>query len=75
MIPAIELKKCMANASILGIVIGKLCHGKKPCPIILFKVDKDSEVSFYLTILPFGLTFRLWVEGNGEFPLDAKEIT
>ena len=58
-ISAIELQKYMADAGILGVVIGKLRYRKKPCLIILFKVDKDSEVSFHHTILPFGLTVRL----------------
>ena len=49
----------MANASIHGIVVGKLRHGKKLCPIILFKVDKDSKVGFHYIILLFGLTIRL----------------
>ena len=75
MISAIEFKRCVANAGILGIVVSKLRHGKKPCSIILLKVDKGSKVGFYHTILPFGLTVRLWIEGNGEFSLDAEEIT
>ena len=74
MISAIELKKCVAGASILGIIVSKLCYGKKPCPIILFEVDKGSEVGFYHTILPLSLTIRLRVEGVGESLLDAKEI-
>ena len=45
----------MANISILGIIISELCYGKKPCSIILVEVDKDLEVSFDQTILPFGL--------------------
>ena len=74
MISAIELERCMAGAGILGIIISKLRHGKKPCPIILLKVDKGLEVDFYCTILPFSLAVRLWVEGGGKFPLNAKEI-
>ena len=64
----------MANASILGIIIGKLHHRKKLCPIILLKVDKSLEVGFHYAILSFGLTIRLWIEGGGESPLNAKEI-
>ena len=64
----------MAGTDILSIVVGKLRHRKKPCPIILLKVDKGSEVDFYRAILPFGLTVRLWVEDGGESPLYAKEI-
>ena len=74
MISAIELKKCVVGASILGIVVSKLYHGKKLCPIILLEVDKGSEVGFHCAILSFDLTIRLWVEGDGEPLLDAKEI-
>ena len=59
MISAVELKKRIASASILGIIVGKLCHGKEPCPIILFKVDESSEVGFYRTILFFSLAIHL----------------
>ena len=65
----------MANASILGIVVGKLCYRKKPCPIILLEVDKDLKIDFYFAILPFGLTVRLLIKSNKESPLDTKEIT
>ena len=64
----------MAGAGILGIVVGKLCHGKKSCLIILLEVDKGLKVGFYCTILPSGLTVRLWIEGGREFSLDAEEI-
>ena len=55
MISAIELKKCVANAGIFGIVVGKFRYRKKLYPIILLKVDKGLEVGFYYTILPFSL--------------------
>ena len=74
MISAIELKICVAGGGIFCVVISKLRHGKKPCLIILLKVDKGLEVGFHYTILPFGLTVRLWVESGGESPLDAEEI-
>ena len=74
MISAIELERCVAGAGILGIVVSELCHGKKSCLIILLEVDKNSEVSFYRTILSLSLAVRLWVEGGGESPLYAEEI-
>ena len=74
MISAIELERCVASTSILGIVVSDLCHEKKPCPIILLKVDKSSEVSFHGTILPLSLAIYLRVEGDGESPLDIEEI-
>ena len=63
----------MASAGILGVVIGKLRHRKKLYQIILFKVNKGLKVGFYRTILPFGLTVRLWVEGGGESLLNTKK--
>ena len=74
MIFAIKLKRCVANAGILGIVIGKFYHKKKPCPIILLTVNKSLEISFYCTILLLNLAVCLRVEGGKKSPLDAKEI-
>ena len=74
MISAIELKKCVANTGILSIVLGKLCHEKKPCSIILLEVDKGLGISFYCTILSPSLVICLRVEDSGESPLNAKEI-
>ena len=64
----------MAGASILSIIVGKLCHGKKLCSIILLKVDKGPEVGFYCIILPLRLAVRLQMEGGKESLLDAEEI-
>ena len=61
----------MTGAGVLGIVIDKLCHEKKPCTIILNKVDESLEIGFYCTILPFGLPVRLRVESGSEFLLDV----
>ena len=74
MVSVVELKRRMANASILGIIISKLCNRKKLCSVILLKVDKNLEISFYYTILLFDLTVCLWVEGGRESPLNAEEI-
>ena len=74
MISAIELKKCIAGAGILGIVVNELCHEKKLCPVILLEVDKGLEVGFYRTILPLSLAVCLRVEGGGESLLDVEEI-
>ena len=73
MIFAVEFEERVAGASILGIIIGKLCHGKKPCPIILLEVDKNLEVGFHYTILPLNLAVCLQVESGGEFLLNAKK--
>ena len=64
----------MVGTSIFGIVVNKLCYRKKPCPIILIKVDKSSEIGFHHAILFFGLTVCLWIEGDRKSLLDTKEI-
>ena len=74
MISAIKLEKCVINAGILGIIVGKLCYKKKPYSIILLEVDKNSEIGFHHTILPLSFTICLWVESGGEFLLNAKKI-
>ena len=74
MIFAIELKKCVASTGIFGVIIGKLYYEKKPYLIILLKVDKNLEVSFYYAILLFGLIVYLWVKDNEKSLLDTKEI-
>ena len=56
---AVELKRYMVGASIFGIIVGKFHHKKKLCPIILLKVVKNLEISFYCAILSFGLTVCL----------------
>ena len=74
MISAIELKKYITSAGIFDIIIGKLRHGKKLCPIILLKVIKDLKICFYCAILSFDQIVRLEMESGGESPLNAKEI-
>ena len=74
MISVVEFEKYIANASIFSIIIRELRYRKKPYPIILFEVDKSLKVGFYYTILFFGLTVYLWIEGGGEFLLNVKEI-
>ena len=64
----------MAGVSILGIVVGKLCHEKKLYSIILLKANKGSKIGFYYIILPLYLAICLQMKGDEKFPLDAKEI-
>ena len=69
-----KFEKRVVGASILGIIISKFNYRKKPCLVILFEIDKNSKVGFHYTILPFGLTVHLWIEGGRESLLDAKKI-
>ena len=64
----------MIGVSTLGIIRNEFRHGKKPCSIILLKVNKSSDIGFYHTILPLSLTICLQIEGDKKFLLDTKEI-
>ena len=41
-VTTIQLERCVTAARILGVFIGKLRHGKEPCPIILFLIGEGS---------------------------------
>ena len=71
MISAVKLKRHVTGASILSIIIGKLCHRQKSYLVILFKVDKGPKLGFHRAILPLSLAVRLRMKDNGEFLLDA----
>ncbi len=70
----VELKRRIASICILGVVIGKLSHQKELNPIILFIIDKGSEVGFHCTVLPHGLAISLNVKSNRESCFDPKEV-
>ena len=74
MVATVQLKRCVAGACILGVVISKLGHWQELCPIILFKVDKGLKVGIHGAVLPFCLTVYLRMEGSRESPLDAKIV-
>ena len=61
----------MANINIVSIIVSKFYHKKKLFLIILLKIDKDLEVSFYCIILPLNLTIYLWIKGNKKFLFDT----
>ena len=75
MVAIIQLKKYIAGARILNIIIIELSHWQKPYLAILFKVDKGLEISFHCTILSFDLAVYLKIEGSWKPPFDAKEVT
>ncbi len=63
-VAAIEFKWGVTSAGILGIVLGKFRHWQKPCPVILFPIDKGSEIYFYCTVLSLGLAVCFKIEGS-----------
>ena len=64
----------MTNIGIFAVIIDKFRHRKKPYSIILLKVNKNSEISFYYTILALSFVICLQVESNKKSMLDIKEI-
>lgn len=75
MIAIVKLKKYMANAYILRIVVNKLNHQEKSSLIILRVVDKSLKIGFYHTVLPLCLAISLSVKGGGELLLNPKKVT
>ena len=61
----------MTGAGVFGVVIGKLCHRKKLCLVILLKIDKGLVVCFHCIILPFGFAIRLQVKVGEESLYDV----
>ena len=64
MIFAVKLKRCIANADILNIIISEFCYRKKLCLINLFKIDKNLKITFYCTVLPLNLAIYLRIKGS-----------
>ena len=64
----------MSSASILGVIVGKIRHRKKSYPIFLLKIDKNSEINFYYTILSLSLEVYLQVKCGGELLVNAQKI-
>lgn len=75
MIAAIQLERYLAGAYILAIVICKLGYRQKLGLIILFKINKSSDVCFNSAVLPLRFAICLKVENGRKPPFDAKEIT
>lgn len=73
MVTIIKLKKHMANACILCIIVGKFSYWKELSPIIFLVINKNPEVGFYCTVLSLGLAISLRIEGGGEFLLIPRK--
>ena len=54
-IATIELKKYILNTSFFSIIIYKLNYWQKFYLVILLKVDKNSKIHLYYTMLTFEL--------------------
>ena len=74
MVAVIQFEQCVTGARIFSVVICELGHWQVLCPIILFKVDKDSKVYLYGTVLPLRLSVCLRIKSNGKPPFDAEKV-
>ena len=75
MVLAVQLKRLIAGACIFSIIISKLTNWQKLCLVILFKVDKSSKVSFYYTVLTFGLAIYLGIKDYEKSLFNSKEVS
>ena len=74
MIAAVQLKKYIVNTSIFDFVINKLSNLQELYLIILVKINKNSKLYFYNTILFFYLLISLRVKNNKKFLLNIKKV-
>ena len=74
MVAAVEFEQCLTGAGVLGVIVCKLRHWQKLGPVILFEVDKGSEVGLHGAVLPLCLTISLQVKRGGKPTLNAKEV-
>lgn len=75
MIPVVQLQRQIAYDYILGIVVNKLSYQQELSLIVLFKVDKGSNISFKSTDQFFDLAVGLQWKSNTKQSFDAKKIT
>ena len=68
---AVEFKRYIAGAGILGIIICKFSHWQEVCPVILILVHKGSEVFLYCAVLSLYLAISLRIESHKEFSFDS----
>ena len=60
----VQLEKCMANTKVFHIIVGKFSHRQEPVSIMVFEIDKCSEIGLYGTVLPLCLANCLGVESG-----------
>ena len=75
MVAAVQLKGCVAGASVFRIIISEFSHRKESCLVVLLEGDKGTEVGFHRAVLPLDLAVSLRVEGCGKAPFDSEEVT
>lgn len=64
MIVKVQLKKIIASTTIFGIVVDKVGYRQEFCQVILFEINKNSEVNFFCIILLLNLAISLNIKGS-----------
>ena len=64
MVSAFQLKKNVANACILDIVINKFSYRQELSIVILFEVDKYTKIGLYNTVLLLYLAINLKIKSS-----------
>ncbi len=65
----------MANTDNLYIIICKFNCREEPGPIILFVMNKSSNIGLYSAVLSCILAINLQMKNRSKFLFDSKEIT
>ena len=68
---AVDFKRRVVGASILGIVVCKLSYWQKACLVILLLVYKSFEVCLHCAILSLSLPIGLRIESRKKFFLES----
>lgn len=55
---------CITGVGIFYLIMGEFSYWIEFYPVVLLKVDKSSEISFYYTILFFSLAIGLRIEDS-----------
>lgn len=74
MITAIQFIRYIINFYIFIIIIHKFGHSQKFNLIILFKIDKNYNISFYLPIFLLYLAISLRIKDGKKVMLNFKKI-
>lgn len=74
MIVVVELKIHVVSTYIFSIVICQFSYGLDSYLVVLLSINKSTKISFYCTVLSFGLTVCLWTKCSRKFLLNAKEV-
>lgn len=70
----VEFERRMTGASVFCIIMGKYSHWELPCLVILFEIDKNTEIDLHDAILPFNLVISLRVKSDRQFSLNFQEL-